>query len=504
MNAPKSGVQHVVCVLSEAQRLGLGQQLERLRQPEVKLVFQDSPQLALDQIGELRPPLVLVGMSLDEMEGLEFLALLMRRHADFSGKVIVIPDEGDPFPPMAQYRDVASGKSVTQETTIAQVLSWIEALAPAPATAAAPSATPAPAAQPAPAPAAKPAPAPAAKPAPAPAARPAPAPAAKPAPAPAAKPAPVPAVAAKPAAVPAVAAKPAPAPAAKPAAVPAAAAKPAPAPAAKPAPVPAVAAKPAPLPAVAAKPAPLPAAEPAAAAEPDVAAESGAEPLIPEAPPAAEPPPRAVAAAPPPAEPVIDSSKPNTPAAGAADLPARKWWLLLAALAALAVVILLVVVLAGQSREPDPAAPRTSGAPSAPPREAVAASIPPSTAQAKPLPSFEELTTLPLRFDRKSTEGIVTEPGELDGLVSSLSRAMQERPKARLEVGGHTSKEGPEYLHGRLGERRALDAKRRLVERGIAEHRIVLNNYEAARPLPSAGGGDELDGSRRVTVRLID
>jgi CheY-like chemotaxis protein len=122
--------ERILCLLSEEQRHNAGADLDRLRRPGIELLFADSPAAALDQIGRLRPRLVLVGMTLDEMEGLEFLARLFKRHADFQGRVVVLPDAGDPFPPMAQFRDASTGKSVTEETSLDQITSFIESLAP--------------------------------------------------------------------------------------------------------------------------------------------------------------------------------------------------------------------------------------------------------------------------------------------------------------------------------------------------------------------------------------
>jgi outer membrane protein OmpA-like peptidoglycan-associated protein/CheY-like chemotaxis protein len=446
MNAPISGVQHVLCVLSEAQKQALALDLDRYRSSGVEVVFQESPERALEQVGELKPPLVLVGMSLEGMEGLEFLALLMRRHADFPGKVVVLPDEGDPFPPMAQYRNASTGKSVTEETTLAQVLSWIEALAPAPAPRI-PTPLPAAAAP----------------------ARPRP---------------PIP-----------------PRPIAKPPrAISVGAVEP---------PVPLVApADPEPPP-----PPPAPAAPPPAAVELEPPAAETAAGAVDAVPPA-----RLDAAGPQAPLAVARSQEAHPPAPAAASFRpiaaspliarvGRRKLLLFAALAALAIAGLLAVVFAraqSPSEQTAPTAPPRATA-SALPRAPVSVPAPaPSPPQPEPAEDFAELTTLPLRFDRTSTQGLVSVPGQLDAIAEKLASALKARPAARLEVGGHTSQEGPEYLHGKLGEQRAIDAKRRLVERGIAEHRIVLKNYAASRPLQGAGGGDDLDESRRVTVRLLD
>lgn len=119
---------HVLCVLQPEQQTALSEKLKLVGRSGLRIVFQDSADAALDQLKSEGPALVLVGMSLDTMEGLEFVAHLFKRQADFKGKVVVAPDDGDPFPPMAQYRDAASGKSVTEETDWPTIAGWLDAL----------------------------------------------------------------------------------------------------------------------------------------------------------------------------------------------------------------------------------------------------------------------------------------------------------------------------------------------------------------------------------------
>lgn len=125
---PTSQAPHVLCVLQPEQQTALSERLKLAGRSGLRLVFQESADAALDRLGSESPALVLVGMSLDTMEGLEFVAHLFKRHADFKGKVVVVPDDGDPFPPMAQYRDAASGKSVTEETNWQSIAGWLDTL----------------------------------------------------------------------------------------------------------------------------------------------------------------------------------------------------------------------------------------------------------------------------------------------------------------------------------------------------------------------------------------
>ncbi len=147
----------VLCVLSDEQRLEYEHELEQLQGAGVPFEFTDEPDGALDRIGEMQPCMVMVGMDLGEMEGLEFVALMMNRYKTYEGKVLVLPAKDDPFPPVVQQRNVATGKSSTDQidaSKIAEVV--LEATLGGAATPDAPAAAPA---EPSAAPAAVPAPA---------------------------------------------------------------------------------------------------------------------------------------------------------------------------------------------------------------------------------------------------------------------------------------------------------------------------------------------------------
>jgi len=104
----------VLCVLSSEQKQAYQAEFERLQRPGLDFVFRESPQEALDQIPEVRPVLVVVGMDVGMMDGLEFVARLFSRYGDFHQKVIVLPDKGDPFSPVVQCRDPATRRSTTE------------------------------------------------------------------------------------------------------------------------------------------------------------------------------------------------------------------------------------------------------------------------------------------------------------------------------------------------------------------------------------------------------
>jgi len=127
----------VLCVLSQEQWREYQQDFERMRLPGLDFVLQSSPERALDQVAVVKPSLVIVGMTIGVMEGLEFLALLLRRYKGFDQNVVVLPNKGDPFPPMLQRRDPKTGRSTTEEIDEAAIAALLGSLAPLPSSMAA-------------------------------------------------------------------------------------------------------------------------------------------------------------------------------------------------------------------------------------------------------------------------------------------------------------------------------------------------------------------------------
>jgi hypothetical protein len=123
--------QLVLVVLSTEQREAYAAELERFSRPGIRLKFEESPEAGIEiaTATTSAPAMVIVGMTVGMLEGLEFVALLMRARPKFPGKIVVLPDKGDPFPPVVQSRDPATGKSSTENIDLAGIESLISVLA---------------------------------------------------------------------------------------------------------------------------------------------------------------------------------------------------------------------------------------------------------------------------------------------------------------------------------------------------------------------------------------
>src|SRR4030095_7117426 len=90
----------ILVVLSDEQRDEYRTEFDPLAVAGIELIVESSAEEALEQCIDWDPALVIVGMTTETMDGLEFVAQLMRRYPKFDRKIIVLPEKADPFPPM--------------------------------------------------------------------------------------------------------------------------------------------------------------------------------------------------------------------------------------------------------------------------------------------------------------------------------------------------------------------------------------------------------------------
>jgi len=422
----------------------------------VTFEYSDEPDSALDQIGDLAPCMVIVGMDLGEMEGLEFVALMMNRYKSYEGKVLVLPNKDDPFPPVVQQRNTKTGKSTTDQIEGGQVVEVVrETALGVAAGAAAAEAVPTPI----------------------------PVEGAVTEPSPSAPPAPPPAEASAP---PATANAGLPLPAEEPEALPAPPSRPGASPPGL-----------GPLPPVGAEPglAPMPAAAPQPGGRPAWMLPAGLVAVL------------AIAAvayllmrgggasdkkAP---EPQTASAK-TAGTAGTAGHPGDE--------------------TGGDEATGDEATGDETGGDEATGDETggdeatgdetggdEAAGDHAKPGQATH-PELRKYATLPLEFARGGSDFKVTDDGALEETVARFAEVLKEDPAVWLEIGGHTSIDGAPEANYDLGKRRANKVRRLLAKHGIPKARTIVKNYGAAMPIASNNDTEGRKQNRRVTLRLVD
>ncbi len=130
---------YVLCFVSESQREEYKEEFAELSRLDVELVFDTSMEKVLSLVGELDPRLLIVGMTIGPVEGLEFMAFLMNRYKDFDKPLVVLPDKGDGMPPVLHFRDPSTGRSSVDSVDFDKIVSLAAGprpaapLAPAPA-----------------------------------------------------------------------------------------------------------------------------------------------------------------------------------------------------------------------------------------------------------------------------------------------------------------------------------------------------------------------------------
>jgi outer membrane protein OmpA-like peptidoglycan-associated protein len=112
-------------------------------------------------------------------------------------------------------------------------------------------------------------------------------------------------------------------------------------------------------------------------------------------------------------------------------------------------------------------------------------------------------TSLPLTFGQGKAAYRTGDRATLNRQVAALKRALQRTPEAKLEIGGHTSREGSQTFNRKLGFRRAVMVKKLFVRRRFPANRLVLKSYGEKMPLATGETAAAAQTARRVTVRVV-
>jgi outer membrane protein OmpA-like peptidoglycan-associated protein len=123
---------NVLCVLQDDHRKEYEPEFARLRHTGANFVFESSPEKSLSMVGEIDPNLVIVGMDVGSMEGIEFLALLTSQYPGFSGSVVVLPEKADGMPPVIHSRAHSTGRSAVESVDFDHIAALITQPQPEP------------------------------------------------------------------------------------------------------------------------------------------------------------------------------------------------------------------------------------------------------------------------------------------------------------------------------------------------------------------------------------
>lgn len=103
-------------------------------------------------------------------------------------------------------------------------------------------------------------------------------------------------------------------------------------------------------------------------------------------------------------------------------------------------------------------------------------------------------------FKAGSAELVPTSLKTLDAAIAGLKR----NPKARVEIGGHTSSEGSDELNQRLSVERAYSVREYMIKKGIAENRVTAAGYGSSQPKADNATETGRKANRRIEIRVLN
>ncbi len=112
----------------------------------------------------------------------------------------------------------------------------------------------------------------------------------------------------------------------------------------------------------------------------------------------------------------------------------------------------------------------------------------------------ELLLTMPsnITFDTASS----TVKSEFHGVIGAVAEVLAEYDKTYIDIAGHTDSQGSENYNQSLSERRALSVGNLLVNRGVANVRVVAFGHGEHRPVADNSSPSGRAQNRRVDLKL--
>jgi peptidoglycan-associated lipoprotein len=92
---------------------------------------------------------------------------------------------------------------------------------------------------------------------------------------------------------------------------------------------------------------------------------------------------------------------------------------------------------------------------------------------------------------------------EAKATLAAKATVLRASPEIRLWVEGHADEQGSDAYNKALGMRRALSAKRFLVQKGVDAHRLHVISYGEQRPLAQGYSEAAWSVNRRVEFTIV-
>jgi len=102
-------------------------------------------------------------------------------------------------------------------------------------------------------------------------------------------------------------------------------------------------------------------------------------------------------------------------------------------------------------------------------------------------------------FDTDKAELLPASYLELDKLIALLN----QNPKIKIEIGGHTDDVGSDAYNQKLSQRRAEAVRQYLISKGISENRITSTGYGESKPSHPNNSPENRALNRRVEFTIL-
>ncbi|TXT25890.1 MAG: OmpA-OmpF porin OOP family [Gallionellaceae bacterium] len=140
------------------------------------------------------------------------------------------------------------------------------------------------------------------------------------------------------------------------------------------------------------------------------------------------------------------------------------------------------------------------------PEPKVVAPPPPAPAPA-PQPKETWKTTLTEKLVRLEGANFASGSAKLlpsaDAKLNEVVEAAKHYADVKLDVSGHTDNQGKKAYNQKLSEGRAASVKKYLVQKGVAEDRIVTSGHADTQPIADNNTKEGRAANRRVEVRYM-
>jgi len=81
---------------------------------------------------------------------------------------------------------------------------------------------------------------------------------------------------------------------------------------------------------------------------------------------------------------------------------------------------------------------------------------------------------------------------------------LKDNPNIKVEVGGHSDNLGPEKTNQKMSEKRALSAKKYLMDKfNISGDRLIVKGYGSMKPIADNKTPEGRAKNRRVEFRIL-